>query len=65
MTIPLHSLFSKVEQDEPFDAIKIGIASPERFVPGPMVKSKNPKQLTIELSNRNATVCSAQRFSGR
>ncbi len=31
MTIPLHSLFSKVEQDEPFDAIKIGIASPEKI----------------------------------
>ena len=51
------------EQGIVFDSIKIGLASPEKFVNGVMVKLKNPKQSTTEHSSPKETVFSAKEFS--
>ncbi len=48
-----------------FDAIKIGLASPEKIRSWSHGEVKNRRQLTIEHSNRKKTVCSAKEFSDR
>lgn len=45
-----------------FDSIKIGLASPEKFLNGLTVRCLSRRQLTTELLSLNATVCSAKDF---
>ena len=48
-----------------FDSIKIGLASPEQMKNGLTAKLKSPRQLTIVLSSLKETACSANAFSDR
>ena len=61
----LTDLFAPLQQagSEEFDAIKIGIASPETIRSWSYGEVKNPKPLTIARSNPNAMVCFAPKFS--
>jgi hypothetical protein len=61
----LLDLFKQVQPNEQFDAIKIGLASPEKSVPGPTAKLKSRKPSTTVLSSLSATVCSAPKFLAR
>ena len=48
-----------------FNAIRISLASPRRFVLGPTAKSRSRRPSTTGPSSRNATDCSARRSSAR
>lgn len=61
----LLDLFKQVTQEEEFDAIKIGIASPDKIRSWSYGEVKSLKPSTTVPSNRNATACSARASSGR
>lgn len=61
----LLDLFKQVVQKEEFDAIKIGLASPEKFAHGHMVKLKNLKPLITAHLSQNEMVYFAPKFLGR
>lgn len=63
----LSNLFSPLQNTgaEEFDAIKIGIASPETIRSWSYGEVKNLKPLTIAHSNPNAMACFAPKFSGQ
>lgn len=48
-----------------FDSIKIGLASPEQMREWSYGEVKSPRQLTIVLSSLKETACSANAFSDR
>jgi len=55
----LLDLFKQVSHDERFDAIKIGIASPEKIRSWSYGEVRKPETLITARSNPNAMVCSA------
>jgi len=62
----LLDLFKQVQEEEHFDAIKIGLASPDKIRSWSFGEvKKNPKPSTTAPSSPSATACSAPRFSGR
>ena len=44
----LLQILKQQNKEQDFDAIRVGLASPERFVLGLLVKLKSQKQSTIE-----------------
>lgn len=58
----LLDLFKQTQGEEQFDVIKIGLASPKKFVRGLLAKYANQKQLTIALLNLSVMVYFAPRF---
>jgi len=60
----LLDLFKQVTQEEEFDAIKIGIASPEKIRSWSYGEVKKPETINYRTFNRSGTACSAPRSSG-
>jgi len=48
-----------------FDAIKIGLASPEKILEWSHGEVKNPETINYRTLSRRKTVCSVRRSSGR
>ena len=71
MTMPLNDIFNQAQADEHFDAIRIGLASPEKIHSWSFGEVKKPetinyrrKRLTTAPRSPNATAFSAPRSSG-
>ena len=58
----LLDLFKQFTPDEHFDAIKIGLASPEKIRSWSFGEVKSLRPSTTALSSLSATVCFAPRF---
>ena len=58
----LISFFKQQTNTDDFDAIKVGLASPEMIRSWSFGEVKNPKLLIIELLNQRETVCFAQKL---
>ena len=61
----LLDLFKQVTAEEEFDAITIGLASPEKIRSWSYGEVKKPETINYLLSSRNATACSAPRSLAR
>ena len=61
----LLDLFRQFTPDEHFDAIKIGIASPEKIRSWSFGEVKSPRPSTTGLSSPSVMACSAPRSSAR
>ena len=59
----LLDLFKQVQQDQQFDAIKIGLASSEKIRSWSFGEVRNLKQLTTELLSQKERACSVQKYS--
>ena len=60
----IRDMFRQSMADEHFDAIKIGIASPEKIRSWSFGEVKKPETINYRTSSPNATACSAPRSSG-
>ena len=58
----LLDLFKQFTPDEHFDAIKIGVASPEKIRSWSFGEVKKPETITTARSSPSVTVCFAPRF---
>ena len=58
----LLDLFKQVTQEEEFDAIKIALASPEKFVHGLTVKLRSQRRLITEHLNLKEMVYFVQKY---
>ena len=58
----LLDLFKQATHEEEFDAIKIGLASPEKIRSWSYGEVKKPETINYTPSSRSAMVCSARRF---
>jgi hypothetical protein len=61
----LLELFKQVQQDEEFDAIKIGLASPEKIRSWSYGEVKKPETINYRTFKPEREACSAPRSSGR
>ena len=61
----LLDLFKQVTQEEEFDAIKTGLASPEKIRSWSYGEVKKPETINYTRSSPNATASSAPRSSAR
>ena len=58
----LLDLFKQFTPDEHFDAIKIGMASPEKISSWSFGEVKKPETITTAHSSQSGTVCFAPKF---
>ena len=63
MRMPLNDIFNQVQSEDHFDAIRIGLASPEKIHSWSYGEVKKPE--TINYRTQNATVFSVPRSLAR